>query len=107
MALNFGHDEHPPNHIHNIKPLVALPMYRISEQPIRWLYSFGIYAGKWSGPDPELQTTRRNVITQIRVNNTFVSWVMPKNFTLVLHSHIFDNDANITNLTMRYEMVAR
>ena len=105
MALNFGHDEHPPNNIHNIKPLVALPKYRISELPIRWVYTRGVNRG-WIGPELEHQgVTKRNIITQIRVNDSYVSWVIPKNSTLSLHSHIFDDDTNITNLTMRYEMV--
>ena len=29
MALNFGHDKLEPNHIHNVKPLVALPFYQV------------------------------------------------------------------------------
>ena len=108
MAMHFGYDEHPPNHVHNIKPLVALPSYTISRVPFRWVYTGGINSNVWRGPAKEHQyAARRNVTTQIRVDppGIFTSWIQPKNTMLILNSHIFDNDANITNLTMRYELV--
>ena len=106
--MHFGYDEHPPNHVHNIKPLVALPLYTMSIIPVRWIYKHGINLNVWRGPATEHQfASRRNIISQIRMpnSNVFASWIQPKDTILNLHSHIFDNDANITNLTMRYELV--
>ena len=105
--MNFGYDEHPPNHVHNIKPLVALPSYTISEISFRWVYRYGINLNVWRSPFSEQEYgPKRNVISQVRIDppGIFKSWIQPKNTVVLLHSHIFDNDDNIKNLTMRYEL---
>ena len=62
MALNFGYDEHPPNHIHNIKPLVALPYYQLFTTSFAFFYDTLRTGNRW----PALGTDgapRRDILT--------------------------------------------
>ena len=95
MALNFGHDEHPPNHIHNIKPLVALPYYQI----FKFTYLFS-YTNPGHGivtkPLPYRSHSSRWDISTVAVE--------PYNTQLGFTNHTFDSDTNITELVMKYEL---
>ena len=95
MSLNFGHDEHPPNHIHNIKPLVALPYYQV----FKFLYMFA-YTNPAQGvekkPDPFRSHSARWDIT-----TTFAE---PNNTQIHLTCHTYDSDTNVTELVNKYEL---
>ena len=98
MALNFGHDEHPPNHIHNIKPLVAFPYYQLYVNPFQFNYTAGINLGSWRWPAKDFDYIPPNyIVTQ--------GWIEPFNSQIELHAHTFDADDNIQNLTMHYELM--
>ena len=95
MALNFGHDEHPPNHIHNIKPLVALPMYNVF--PDHYIFSF-------TNPSQNVKKIPdlyRSHGTRWDIDMTTVE---PMNTSLLLSRHTFDHDTNITELSIKYEL---
>ena len=47
MALELGYDDLEPNHIHNIKPMVALPYYQLFTNNFMFKYTSGINAGQW------------------------------------------------------------
>lgn len=98
MALNFGYDEHPPNHIHNIKPLVALPYYQIVVSNFLFKYTLGINVNVWREPAKEANYIPRRDIVTLNV-------VEPKNSQIELFAHTFDSDVNIKSLTMRYELM--
>ena len=98
MALNFGHDEHPPDHIHNIKPLVALPYYQLFVTNFLFKYTDGINSNIWREPAKEVSyIPRRDIVT--------LGVVKQKNSVIELFAHTFDSDDKITNLTMRYELM--
>ena len=96
MALKFGHDEHPPNHIHNIKPLVALPYYQLFTTNL-FKYASPIRVGTNVWPKRDEGVPSRYIIT--------LGWIEPKNTQFELFAHTFDGDNNITNLTMKYELM--
>ena len=100
MALNFGYDEHPPNHVHNIKPLVALPYYQVLVTNFQLNYNQGITVGDWRWPAKDFDyIPPRYMIT--------LGFTEEKNTQIELFAHTFDNDAhiNIQSLTMRYELM--
>ena len=47
MALNFGHNELEENHIHDVKPLTALPYYQVFSTNFLFKYEQGIDANQW------------------------------------------------------------
>ena len=98
MSLSFRHDELEPNHIHNVKPLIVLPYYQLIVNNFQFVYTSGINYNVWRTPAKEKDyVPRRDMITN--------GWVEPKNSQLELVAHTFDNDANISELTMRYELM--
>ena len=98
MALNFGHNELEENHIHDVKPLIALPYYALLFNNFQFKYTHGINQGVWLMPAAEATyIPRRDIITN--------GYIEPKNSQIELFAHTFDDDDNITNLTMRYVLV--
>ena len=98
MSLTFGHDELEPNHVHNIKPLIALPYYQLMIYKFQFIYSAGIDYNVWRQPSAEKShIPRREVVTN--------GWVEAKYSELDFFAHTFDNDPDIRELTMRYELV--
>ena len=98
MALNFGHNDLEENHIHDVKPLIALPYYQVFTTNFLFKYTDGINVGVWRYPAKEgSHIPRRDMIVN--------GWVEEKNSQLELYAHTFDSDDNITNLTMRYELM--
>ena len=95
MAMNFGYDEHPPNHIHNIKPLVALPMYNVF--PDHYIFTF-------TNPTKNVKRKAdlyREYGTRWDIDMTVVE---PMNTSILLSRHTFDTDTTITELTIKYEL---
>ena len=110
MSLNFGHDEHPPNHVHNIKPLVALPYYQLIAQPFTFHYTDGINLNIWRSPSGYRDyMPTREMYTKVYndFSKSLVSWIIPKNTQFELYAHTFDDDNKkvIDDLTMRYEFI--
>ena len=96
--MHFGYDEHPPNHVHNIKPLVALLYYQVMLNNIVFSYTDGIDAGRWRWPAKDFDyIPPRYMIT--------LGYVEEKNTQIELFAHTFDQDNDITSLTMRYELM--
>ena len=96
--MDFGFNKHPHNHIHTVKPFVALPYYQLYVNPFQFNYTSGINAGSWRWPAKDFDYIPPNyIVTQ--------GWIEPYNLQIELHAHTFDNDYNITNLTMRYELM--
>ena len=95
MALNFGQDEHPPNHIHNIKPLVALPYY----SPFSFTYLFS-----YSNPAQNVAKTPelyRDYSVRWDINTEYVE---ANNTRIHLAEHTFDYDTTIIELTAKLEL---
>ena len=96
MSLTFGHDDLEPNHIHNIKPLVALPYYQLIVKEYAFFYR-SISYNTLRGPIPiKDHYPRLDIIAQ--------SWVEEKNTQLVLLAHTFDVDNAIRVLNIKYEL---
>ena len=63
MSLSFGHNEMERNHIHNVKPLVALPYYQLMVKYYSFAYP-GMAKDVWRYPDPiGVHRPRKDVIT--------------------------------------------
>ena len=98
MSLAFGRDKMEPNHIHNIRPLVALPSYQLMLNNFQFVYTAGINYNVWRTSAKEKDyVPRRDIITN--------GWIETKNSQLELLAHTFDDDDSITELTMRYELM--
>ena len=93
--MDFGFNKHPHNHIHNIKPLVALPSY--SAFSFTYLFSYTNPAqGVTKTPDLYRDySVRWDINTENAVAN---------NTRIHLAEHTFDNDSTITELTAKYEL---
>ena len=64
MSLSFGHDELEPNHIHNVKPLVALPYNQLMVNNFQFVFSSGINYNVWRKPAVgRSYVPRRDIIT--------------------------------------------
>ena len=94
--MNFGYDEHPPNHIHNIKPLVALPYYHVLMNNFQFNYTDDINSGQWRWPAKDFNYIPPRYMISL-------GYIEEKNTQLELFAHTFD--INIQSLTMRYELM--
>ena len=96
MSLSFGHDDLKLNHIHNVKPLVALPYYQMVIKSFRFVY-YGIAQGSSRNQEPEREHwPRRDILME--------NWVEEKNTQIQLLAHTFDADSDIIRVVMRYEV---
>ena len=99
MSLAFGHNDLELNHIHNVKPLVALPYYTQIVKEYQFYYR-SISYNTLRGPlDIKEYYPRTNII-----NN---SWIEEKNTQLVLLAHTFYVDDllhRLSNLTIKYKL---
>ena len=96
MSLAFGHDDMELNHIHNVKPLVALPYYTQIVKEYQFFYR-SLSHDTLRGPLDLLTHYPRIDI----INN---GWMEKKNTQLVLLAHTTDVDDNISSLTIKYEL---
>ena len=98
MSLAFGHDDLEPNHIHDIKPLIALSYYQLITRNFQFIYKSGINYNVWRYPEVEMShVPKRDIITD--------GWIEEKNSQLEFLAHTFDSDSVIGELTMRYDLI--
>ena len=96
MSLTFGHNDLEPNHIHDIKPLVALPYYQQTVREYE-LFHTSISYNTLKGPIPiKDHWPRIDIIAK--------GWIEEKNTQLVLLAHTFDVDNVIRSLKIKYEL---
>ena len=93
MSLAFGHGDLEPNHIHDIKPLIALLYYQLMVKHYYFTY-VGTERGVWRYPEPvKTHWSRRDIITY---------GFIEKNTQLQLLTHTFDADTRFLRVIIKY-----